>query len=255
VAKPGDVLAALDDLGIYYTVRGNEASALCPNPKHNDHSPSWSCNIETGQHNCFVCDDFGGAFPSLVMVVLGLKWREANEWCRKFLRSWDAIAAGLEEAPVRKRIVVSESDLAFTGKLWGWQEKGDDYFRNWPKQVPKSETLFGYRLLEEDCWATLVESPLDAPRMLSAGVPFVVASYGVDVSTSQLELIVDRCRGLTSALDNDEAGDRVCAGLRTGFRLPLKFFNYGKSGAKDPGEMSDEQVRYGDRKAIPSYLL
>lgn len=63
---PLDVPSALDAMGIQYAIKGNEAVALCP--AHQDSSPSWSCNIDTGDHHCFSCS-FGGSFAALVATV------------------------------------------------------------------------------------------------------------------------------------------------------------------------------------------
>jgi DNA primase len=135
----------------------------------------------------------------------------------------------------------------FTGKLWGWQEKGKDWFRNWPKLIPKSETLFGYHLLERGCRAVLVESPLDAVRILAAGIPYAVASFGAAVSDTQLHLILDRCSGMVSALDNDNAGWARAAWLKehTHRGVRLCYFDYTGIKGKDPGEMEDAEVWQG----------
>src|SRR5262252_8229077 len=73
------------------------------------------------------------------------------------------------------------------GKIMGWQryQKGATF--NWPKGIPKSETLFGLHLLEGDRVA-LVESPLDAVRLHQVGIP-AVSSFGAAVSNKQVELL------------------------------------------------------------------
>lgn len=54
-----DVEAALEALGIDYTVSGREANALCPmhfeRTNKYDNSPSWWINLDTGAHTCFSC--------------------------------------------------------------------------------------------------------------------------------------------------------------------------------------------------------
>lgn len=293
--RPSNVPAALDALGIDYTVRGDEAVALCP--FHEDRRPSWSCNIQTGQHNCFSCGE-GGSFVRLVTHMRNLKYREAAEWCGGFLRSREEIQADQHERVVRAPRAYGEADLVFftppprkalrsrsltaeacqaygvlwdpekdgwilpirdpfTGKLWGWQEKSDRHFRNRPKEVQKSKTLFGYQLLPEGGTAILVESPLDAVRILAAGISGAVASFGAELSAVQLELIRDQCSRVIVALDDDKAGDRMCAKLKDqAFMLTrMKFFDYADSGAKDPGDMTDKQIRYGVEHAIHSWLV
>ena len=294
--RPSNVPAALDALGIDYVVRDDEAVALCPN--HTDRHPSWSCNLNTGQHNCFSCG-FGGSFVRLVMHFRNLKYREAAEWCGGFLRSREEILADQDDRPVRRPLrVYGEADLVFftppprkalrsrsltaeacqaygvlwdpekdgwilpirdpfTGKLWGWQEKSDRHFRNRPKEIKKSHSLFGYQLLPDQGVAILVESPLDAVRILAAGIPGAIASFGAELSAFQLDLISDRCSRVIVALDDDKAGDKMCAKLKgkAWFFSHMKFFDYADSGAKDPGEMTDEQIRFGVEHAIHSWRV
>lgn len=283
---PGNVPAALDELGIDYRILGDEAQALCPNPEHHDRRPSWSCNLTTGDHNCFACG-FGGSFAWLVAKVRGLEEGEAAAWVRK-RGGVERARAAREEREERTVKVYTEADLAmfdtpptwalrdrhltrdaaqaygvlwdrelqywilpirdpFTGKLWGWQEKGEDYFRNRPHGVPKSETLFGYHLLEPGCRAVLVESPLDAVRILAAGIPYAVASFGAALSDTQLQLILDRCSGLVCALDNDDAGWKRAAWLKenTHRNVRLHYFDYDGTTGKDPGEMNDDDIQRG----------
>lgn len=49
---PLDILAALDELGIEYSTSGEEAKALCPDPDHDDTTPSWNINLDSGMHHC-----------------------------------------------------------------------------------------------------------------------------------------------------------------------------------------------------------
>jgi DNA primase len=287
---PGNVPAALDELGIDYTIRGDEAQARCPNPEHHDRKPSWSCNLITGDHNCFACG-FGGPFAWLVAKVRGLDEGEATAWVRKRGGVERARSAREDREPRQVR-VYTEADLALfdtppgwalrerhltteaagaygvlwdraqqywilpirdpsTGKLWGWQEKGDDYFNTRPKGVAKSETLFGYHLLQPGCRAVLVESPLDAVRILAAGIPYAVASFGAELSDTQLQLILDRCSGLVCAHDNDNAGWKQAAWLKEHTRrnVRLHYFDYTDTTGKDPGELTDDAIRRGVTRA------
>lgn len=84
---PGDVLSALDELGISVVrVSHGEAWALCPGhlarvDKYNNRSNKWSVNIETGQHSCFSCG-FKGSFVYLVQEVKGYDRSDAERWVR-----------------------------------------------------------------------------------------------------------------------------------------------------------------------------
>lgn len=88
---PGNVLAALDELGITVTrVTDDEAFARCPGHHltvgREDRSPSWSVNLDTGSHFCFSCG-FGsgdsGGFVHVVMAALDCTRPEAVSWIRK----------------------------------------------------------------------------------------------------------------------------------------------------------------------------
>ena len=137
------------------------------------------------------------------------------------------------------------------GVLMGWQEKGHKtrYFKNRPAGVSKSNTMFG---IEKFTGGTMVvvESPLDAVRLKSEGIDGGVATFGAIVSDDQLSL----CRKadkLIFAMDNpriDDAGRKsmkdLLAKCRT-YGIECYFFNYNRSSAKDVGDMSDREIRYG----------
>lgn len=81
---PADILLTLPELGIdVEKVVRDEAYALCPNPKHGDNDPSWSINLETGEHFCFSCG-WGGNYLMLVKKSKGFEEDEpAEQWVRK----------------------------------------------------------------------------------------------------------------------------------------------------------------------------
>lgn len=115
-----------------------------------------------------------------------------------------------------------------TGALWGYQEKGEGWFCNKPARVPKGDTLFGIETLTGKT-AILLESPLDCLRLHTAGVTGGVSSYGVQVSSQQLDLLFDKAEIVVFALDNDTAGlnkmqDLRSKYLRSGKRI--KFADY-----------------------------
>lgn len=140
--------------------------------------------------------------------------------------------------------------------LWGWQEKveGERIFKNRPVGVTKSRTLFGAHELTPEL-AILVESPLDAVRIHSAGFVGAVASFGAQVSESQVKLL-RYSETVIVALDNpkvDQAGKKGCqafliAAKRLG--MTVKFFNYTSTGIKDVGDMTDVQIAWGITNAI-----
>jgi len=78
------VESILKRLGIEATKHGPEWVALCPNPSHDDHKPSWRIRDDPGGpregfHKCWPCG-FGGGLLHLVRTVLDLKYRDAQKW-------------------------------------------------------------------------------------------------------------------------------------------------------------------------------
>lgn len=148
----------------------------------------------------------------------------------------------------------------FTHKLWGWQVKGATtrLFLNRPLGVRKSQTLFGL-----PAWhggrMIVVESPLDAARILSAGEVGAVATYGAVVSEAQIDLI-RAADEVIVAFDNpaiDAAGNKATRQIYEAHRkfgFDLRVYDYGKSSAKDPGDQTDQQIQRGIRTARHAVL-
>lgn len=248
-----------------------------------DRRPSFSVNSRSGLFNCFSCG-YSGAFIDLVEDTLGFARVEAWHWIARHgvYRTRDedqperkepeeriteaALALFVPPPPeaLAKRRLTAEACAAFgvlwnpgkghwilpirnpmTGELWGWQEKGKRFFRNYPKGILKSRTLFG-----DFTWhgstALLLESPLDAVRAHSLGIGGAFASFGAHVSEMQMRLIKARCTTLVLGLDNDTAGNTSRDRLYERWRprgLPMRFLDYAGTPAKDLGEMDDEAAR------------
>ena len=138
-----------------------------------------------------------------------------------------------------------------SNKLLGWQEKGtkNRTFFNRPTGLPKSKTLFGLQNQSEDL-LLVVESPLDCLRLYSAGVTSAVAICGSTPSEEQVKLMRASDK-IICAFDNpkvDPAGKKASDEMREFARqygLNLSFFNYGDSGKKDPGDMTNEEILWG----------
>lgn len=145
-------------------------------------------------------------------------------------------------------------------KLMGWQEKGtvDRTFKNRPSGVQKSKTLFGIDKQSEDI-AIVVESPLDCLRLFSAGFEGAVSTFGAVVSEEQAKLLRYSAK-IVAAFDNpnlDPAGKKASDQMRIWgrkFGMNLFFFNYGDSGKKDPGDMTNEEIRWGIENAKSAIL-
>lgn len=136
----------------------------------------------------------------------------------------------------------------YEDSLWGWQEKLEHYYRNYPPGTKRSRTLFGLGIAPHGSTVVLVESPLDCVRISVAGCSGAVSSYGVSTSDFQLSLILGRASRIVLALDNDRAG--IAETERILREYPAiagvtRVFDYGESPAKDPGGMTDDEIRYG----------
>lgn len=141
----------------------------------------------------------------------------------------------------------------YTKALWGWQEKNERIFRNYPGGIKKSRTLFGLDAFDDGSTAVLIESPVDAVRFDVAGIRGGLSSFGVQVSDFQLSLIHERSEHLVLALDNDRDGIRETTRIAKEFRsINVSVFSYGNLTVKDPGEMTDLELAYGFANAIPA---
>lgn len=145
-------------------------------------------------------------------------------------------------------------------KLMGWQEKGtvQRTFFNRPSGLQKSKTLFGIENQNESL-AILVESPLDCVRISSAGIAGALAVCGSATSDEQVKLLRYSER-IIAAFDNpkvDAAGRKASAELAKvalKYGLNLSFFNYGDTGKKDPGDLTNEEIIWGIQNAKTSLI-
>lgn len=304
IPVPGDVLEALDKLGVQ-VVRciQNEAWAFCPGHaarlgRSNTTPNKWSINLETGLHSCFSCG-FSGSFVTLVQEVLHYERRDAVQWVRNHggvrrlrgsldssterfqpdagLHPWTEARLALfteppDSALSQRRVsagsvehygVLWDKDRwvlpirdPYTGSLWGYQEKTENgWVSNAPDRVPKADTLFGINCFAGDT-VVLLESPLDCLRLYTAGISGGVSSFGVNVSTAQIKLLLDIAKTVVIALDNDEAGIRESLSLKRSLLKrgrDIRFFNYSHiPEAKDIGTfgVSDQDIRQGFDSAL-----
>jgi hypothetical protein len=316
-----EVGKVLDNLGIDYEDKGNEANGICPMHEvrtgKQDNSPSWWINLESGQHICFSCH-YKGSILQLICDVnefYSKGWSNDYSYDYKAAELWlsqisavsietlksivNNLPNYLEAAP--KPVPMSEARLAIfdeppttalesrkitlesankygvmwdtktqtwilplrdpeTNKLMGWQEKGtvNRTFFNRPAGLVKSTTLFGVQNQSEDV-VVVVESPLDCLRLYSAGVASAVAICGSSPSQEQVKLLRASER-VICAFDNpklDPAGKKASDEMRDFARqygINLSFFNYGDSGKKDPGDMTDEEILWGIENSRSSIL-
>jgi len=265
---------------------GREIIGKCPVHVYRvgkaDNSPSWSMNSENGLWICFSCGA-KGTLGSLIAEITGnfedtmaahrlmmdVGLRQMNrggyveevpdvDWISysKFSSVPDKVARrrnldpqalrmyGVKWHDEKKAWIIPTVSPA--GDLLGWQEKGADWYRNQPKGVKKSGTLFGIERSHSRT-IVLVESPLDVVRMASclSGIQ-ALAAFGAHVSAEQMRLLADVADKVIVAMDNDEAG--IKSGKRLMKEMPLLrgglfWLDYRHApDAKDIGEMTDEQI-------------
>ena len=285
-----DIANLLVNLGVTVTKVGTrEIIGNCPVHRHvtghDDRSPSWSMNSESGLWICFSCGS-RGTLPYLVDIIsggtvdsLGIQRLLIDNGMNRLLSPKEQ---DQEEAPIDpqdflsfKRVSDSrcasknlDPDTVFTygvrwnpnnkswsipiihstGQLQGWQEKKKGWVRNYPIGVKKSKTLFGIERFRSKT-AILLESPLDVVRF--AGVfsrPQALASFGAFVSDEQMRLLTHVADTVIIAMDNDKAGfdaNKQIYNRMTFPRKGIRWWNYSETIAKDIGDMSDEEIEHG----------
>jgi hypothetical protein len=143
----------------------------------------------------------------------------------------------------------------YSTELWGWQEKSERIFRNYPAGTRKSRTIFGLSNASDESTVTLLESPVDAVVLDAAGITGGVSAFGIPTGGYQLSLILERTEHLRLSLDSDNPGADACARVIKdwiGKFNRISVFNYGNSTAKDIGEMDYEQIRWGVDNELPA---
>jgi 5S rRNA maturation endonuclease (ribonuclease M5) len=138
------------------------------------------------------------------------------------------------------------------GELMGWQEKAfiGRFFRNYPAGVSKGRTLFGVNVQEDDI-AIVVESPLDCLRLYTAGFKGGLAVCGSVVNEGHAKILRYSSK-IIAAFDCDKAGVQASEELfkfAKMYGLDVSFFNYSATEAKDPGDMTDDEIRFGIENA------
>ena len=281
---PFDVVAVLEELGVENIKAGDkEVTASCPmHPSilgRVDRHASWSINRSTGAHNCFSCGwkgglatlyrDLTGEVPDDVdmevrraAVAAALEplsrppaepdW-DFPEWLGPVppnllaLRHLDLDAAeqyGVRWDPKTREWVLPICDEHGTAAGAQYRQVGSVLTK--PTGIAKGKYLFGLSAVKDRDYVALVESPLDAVRLASVGVP-AVASLGAWVSDEQCKLLVRHFSFVVLALDNDETGRQ--ASDRTADRLrylgcPTLRFDYTGLPGKDPGDVEDDDLLY-----------
>lgn len=269
-------------------VTDREITGRCPVHErvtgHADNSPSWSMNASTGLWLCFSC----GARGTLSMLLSELSGEEGisaqqflinagmqrltnaatstyqvpqkldTEAFFKFERVSDKhcfaknldpdiiYRYGVRWNPANKSWCIPI--ISSMGSLMGWQEKRPGWVRNFPIGIEKSKTLFGVERFRSRT-SVLVESPLDVIRFAMVfSKPQAVASFGAQVSKSQMDLLLHMSDTIVIAMDNDEAGVESSKRLYKNLGTPrkgIKWWSYSTTSAKDIGDMTDDEIETG----------
>ena len=152
-----------------------------------------------------------------------------------------------------------------SGKLIGWQLKMGKTVRNRPQGMMRPTALFGLELaraVPEPGPVIVCESPLNAGRFVTVGFPVAVATYGIEFTDAQMDVVFSLGREVLFAQDNDKAGQKKVA--RWLHEHPLerqrsKVLDYGcvfedddshryvhpAGDGRDPGDLTDAEIRRG----------
>lgn len=141
-----DVGRLLNRLGIEARKKSREWYARCPNPEHEDHSPSWRMRDEPGssRHGFFHCHPcgFGGTPVDLVMKLRGIvSRREAARWIEG--------EVGLDQDPVDAvEVKVQPPPLRFRLPL----EVRVDAVDQWPSSIREYLAFRGIEEWQVERW-------------------------------------------------------------------------------------------------------
>jgi len=191
----------------------------CPCPFHEDRSPSFYVNLQTGAWICHAgCGH--GSFLQLMqrfqvqgigipkkkskksLVDMGLDYLVRRGFSPTVLESWKVVwnsDVGGAEFPIW------DAEQKFLGYLWRMPEGALPKYRHMP-QLPRSKLLFGAHRLQDRKEVILTEGPLDAIWIQEVGMPGL-AMLGAYLAEDQIRLLASwRTQKVVLCLDNDEAG-------------------------------------------------
>jgi len=132
-------------------------------------------------------------------------------------------------------------------------------FKNSPN-LPRNKTMFNiHRAKREGGTIIVVESSLDVIRLWQAGYPNAVATLGGSISDTNIQLLNKYASTIVIMTDNDGAGRAL--GNTIANKLNRKNvlwarYNYDviyPHGAKDVGDMTDEEIKQCVKNAIPHF--
>jgi DNA primase len=132
-------------------------------------------------------------------------------------------------------------------------------FKNSPG-LPKSKTVFNiHRAKKVSPTAIVTEASFDAMKLHQAGFPNGVATLGGHISNDSVSLLNKYFTRIIIMTDNDEAGrdlGKAIVKKLKGKEVLWAVYDHNTiypNGAKDVGDMTDEEIRHCIDNAIPDY--
>lgn len=280
-----DLTDLLLSIGVDVIKSGQEIKARCPfhlkRTGKEDSNPSFYINSDTGLWLCYSCGARGNlahlvsemvgangaADPEVLMTIMNHNVSQLNtpKWERlpdidntmyfhyedvptKYLKARNISSEAARAHGVRWNSKNNSWILPIidpSNNLLGWQEKAQNFVRNYPQGIKMRHTLFGVEKFRSKT-VILVESPLDVVRFASSfeGMQ-CVASFGASLTTEQLTLLYDLADKVVIALDNDKAGTESAKKIFKEMPLVkggMYWLKYSHTDAKDIGDMTDDEI-------------
>jgi len=119
------------------------------------------------------------------------------------------------------------------------------------KGFPRKDTLFNLNNAKRYDSCIVVEGSLDALKVHQAGFPNVVSTLGASVTKGQIALMADYFDKIVIFSDNDAAGNAMRDLIaRALYSKELFIVEFPGDDIKDPGDMSEEQIRFAVENAV-----
>ena len=127
--------------------------------------------------------------------------------------------------------------------------------------LPRSKTLFNLHRAKRTSGTLIIcESSFDVIRLHQAGYPNSVASLGGSLSKENTANLSRYASSLIIATDADEAGRKLGKEIASKVKKNIQWARYSDEevyphGAKDIGDMTDEEIRQTIRNAVDNFIL
>jgi len=145
----------------------------------------------------------------------------------------------------QRRIVIPARDEFFSvvGFIGRSTEENQHPKYLYSNDFPRREVLFNLQNAKSYREVILTEGSLDAIKVHQAGFPNVVATLGASIPAEHHKLLSGYFDSFVLFFDNDEAGSAARRAIMEGNpRKDIWIVPY-PSGIKDPGEMTEQQIR------------